>query len=78
MKWILDLNSKVQYLTFEINGEYIWPMHKKLETMMPTFVIENVIFVVVESLTKNQCKGKSLELSFLYYFIYAILCFCKA
>ncbi len=75
MKWILDLNYKVQYLAFEINIEHIWAMHKKLETTMPTFVIENVIFVVVESLMKNQCKGKSLELSFLHYFIYAILCF---
>jgi hypothetical protein len=38
-------------------------MHKDLETMMHTFVIKYV-FVIVESLVKNQFKSKSLELSF--------------
>jgi hypothetical protein len=32
--------------------------------MTPTFVTE-FIFVVVESLVKNQCEGKFLKLSFL-------------
>ncbi len=36
-------------------------MHRDLETLMPTFVIES-IFVVVESLVKNQYKGKFLKL----------------
>ncbi len=36
-------------------------MHWDLETMMPTFVTEDEF--VMESLMKNQCKGKSLELS---------------
>jgi lipopolysaccharide export LptBFGC system permease protein LptF len=32
-----------------------------METMTPTFVTE-FIFVVVETLVKNQCKGKILKL----------------
>jgi hypothetical protein len=40
--------------------------------MMPTFVIENVF--VVESLVKNQGKGKSLELSPMHYLIFTIFC----
>jgi len=38
---------------------------------MPTFVIE--IVFVVESLVKNQCKDKSLELSLMHDL--PILCF---
>jgi hypothetical protein len=36
-------------------------VHHDLETLTPTFVTE-FIFVVVESLMKNQCKGKFLQL----------------
>jgi len=39
-------------------------MHWDLETMIPTFVTKDT-FVDVESLMKNQCKDKSLELSFI-------------
>jgi hypothetical protein len=52
MKWISNLNYGVQHLAFEVNGQYIWAMHHDLETMMPTFVIENV-YVIVESLVNN-------------------------
>ncbi len=43
-------------------------MHCDLKTLMPTFVIE-FIFVVVESLVKNLCKGKILKLHLLAYLI---------
>jgi hypothetical protein len=49
-------------------------MHQDLGTMMLTFIIEDV-FVVVESRLINQFKDKSLELSFLHYFILSMLCF---
>ncbi len=45
--------------TFGLWGK--WAMHWELETMMPTFVTEDVF--VMESLMKNQWKGKSSELS---------------
>ncbi len=64
MKWIPNLNSRVQNLAFEVNGQHMWAMHHDWETMTPTFVIES-IYVVVESLVKNQCKGKFLKLSLL-------------
>jgi hypothetical protein len=57
MKWILDFNFELQHLAFEVNGQHIWVVHYDMETMTPTFVIE-FIFVVVETLVKNQCKGK--------------------
>ncbi len=43
-------------------------MHHDLETLTPTFVTK-FIFVVVESLVKNQCKGKFLKLYLLACFI---------
>jgi hypothetical protein len=49
----------------------------RFENVMPTFVIEDV-FVVVESLMQKKCKGKSLELSLLHYFIFVISCVFKA
>jgi hypothetical protein len=52
MKWILDLNFGLQHLAFEVNGQHIWAMHRDLETLMRTFVIES-IFAIVESLVKN-------------------------
>ncbi len=61
MKWIFDLDHGVQHLAFEANGQHIWVVHHDLETMMFTFVTTSV-FVVVESLVKNQWKGKLLEL----------------
>jgi hypothetical protein len=27
MKWILDLNSRLHHLAFEVNGQHIWAMH---------------------------------------------------
>jgi len=61
MKWIFDLNHGVQHLAFEANGQHIWVGHHDLETTMLTIVTTSV-FVVVESLVKNQWKGKFLEL----------------
>ncbi len=43
-------------------------MHYDLKTLTPTFVIES-IFIVVESLVKNQCKGKILKLHLFAYLI---------
>jgi hypothetical protein len=72
MKWISNLNYGVQHLAFEVNGQYIWAMHHDLETMMPTFVIENV-YVIVESLVNNQCKGEFLEKKIVHCLTYFLL-----
>jgi hypothetical protein len=58
MWWILDLNSRVQCLAFELNGQHCWAIHQDLETMMPSLVNEDM-FVIVESLLKNQCIGNN-------------------
>ncbi len=68
LKWIPNLNFEFQHLAFEINGQQIWVVHHDLKTLTPTFVIE-FIFVVVESLVKNQCKSKLLKLHLLAYLI---------
>jgi hypothetical protein len=47
----------IPHLAFELNGQQVWAIHQDLETMVPFMVIE-AVFVVVESLVKNQCKGK--------------------
>jgi hypothetical protein len=52
MRWVLDLNLRVQHLVYEANGQRIWEMHQDLEIIFPSYVIENV-FVVVKSLVKN-------------------------
>jgi hypothetical protein len=72
MKWISNLNYGVQHLAFEVNGQYIWAMHHDLETMMPTFVIESV-YVIVESLMNNQCKGEFLEYFLCIVFFFFLL-----
>ncbi len=69
LKCIPNLNFEFQHLTFEINGQHIWVVHHDLKTLTPTFVI-GFIFVVVESLVKNQCKGKLLKLHLLVYLIF--------
>ncbi len=51
----LIFNSKVQHLTFEVNGQHIWAMHQDLETLMPTFIFKDV-FVVVKSLVNIQMQ----------------------
>jgi hypothetical protein len=51
----LIFNSRVQHLTFEVNGQHIWAMHQDLETMMPTFIIKDV-FVVMKSLVNIQMQ----------------------
>jgi hypothetical protein len=56
MQWVLNMNSIIQHLAFEVNGQHIWEVHKDLEIIFPSYVTKNV-FVVVKSLVKNQCKG---------------------
>jgi hypothetical protein len=68
MKWIFDFNFGLHHLAFEVNGQHKWVVHYDLETMTPAFVIE-YIFFVVESLVKNQCKGKFLKLFLLAFLI---------
>jgi hypothetical protein len=55
--WIVDVKYGISHLAFELNGWHIWAIHWNLETMVPSMVTKDV-FVVVESLVKNQCKGK--------------------
>jgi hypothetical protein len=56
MQWVLDVNIEVCHLAFKVFSQHIWVVHWDLETMVVYFVIEDV-FVVVESLVKNQCIG---------------------
>jgi len=57
MHRIVDVKSGIPHLAFELNGQQIWAIHWDLETTVP-FMVTNDVFVVVESLVKNQCKGK--------------------
>ncbi len=52
MQWVFNINSRIQHLAFEANGQHIWEVHKDLETVFPSYVTKNV-FVVVKSLVKN-------------------------
>ncbi len=52
MQWVLDANTRVCHLAFDVFGQHIWFVHQDLETMVTSFVIEDV-FLVVESLVKN-------------------------
>jgi hypothetical protein len=55
--WIVDVKYGIPHLAFELNGWHIWAIHWNLDTMVPSMLTKDV-FVVVESLVKNQCKGK--------------------
>jgi hypothetical protein len=39
MQWVPNLNSRVQHLAFEANGQHIW---EDFEIVFPSYVIENV------------------------------------
>jgi hypothetical protein len=51
-----DVNTGVCHLAFEVFGQHIWVVHWDLETMVICFVIKYV-FIIVESLAKNQCTS---------------------
>jgi hypothetical protein len=54
---IVDAKSRIPHLAFKLNGQHVWAIHWDLETMVPSMVTKGVL-IVVESLVKNQCKGK--------------------
>jgi predicted short-subunit dehydrogenase-like oxidoreductase (DUF2520 family) len=56
MQWIPDINTKVYHLAFEVFGQHIWEVHHDLKTMVASFVTQE-LFIVVESLVKNQCMN---------------------
>jgi hypothetical protein len=58
MCWLVDAKSGIPHLAFELDGQQVWEIHWDLENMVLSMVIDDV-FVVVESLVRNQCKGKS-------------------
>jgi len=47
MKWVTNLNIKINHLKFELNGQHIWTKHKNMETIVNAFVIYDIYFVVV-------------------------------
>ncbi len=47
MKWVTNLNIKINHLKFELNGQHIWAKHKNMETIVNAFVIYDIYFVVV-------------------------------
>jgi hypothetical protein len=53
---VIDVNAKVWHLAFEVFGQHIWVVHQDLKIILVYFVIEDV-FVVVQSLVKNQCTS---------------------
>jgi hypothetical protein len=67
MRWILDVNIRICHLGFEVFGQHIWVMHQDLKTMVASFVTQD-LFIVVESLVKNQCIGMSWFIFVLYVF----------
>jgi hypothetical protein len=52
MQWVLDSNSKIQYLALETNDQHIRAMHWNLEIGILSYVTKDV-FVIVKSLVKN-------------------------
>jgi len=67
MRWILDVNIGICHLGFEVFSQHIWVMRQDLKTMVASFVTQD-LFVVVESLVKNQCIGMSWFIFVLYVF----------
>jgi hypothetical protein len=47
MKWVTNLNFKINHLGFELNGQHIWAKHKNMETIVNAFVTYDNYFVVV-------------------------------
>jgi len=69
MQWVFNLNSRIQHLAFEANGQHISEVHKDLEIVFPSYVTKNVFFVVKSSV-KNQCKcNKKISFCLSFFFI---------
>jgi hypothetical protein len=47
MKWVTNLNIRINHLGFELNGQHIWAKHKNMETIVNVFVNYDIYFVVV-------------------------------
>jgi len=64
--WIVDAKFRIPHLAFKLNGQQVWIIHRDLETMVPSMVTNDVF--VVESLVKNQCKGKPITFYLLAFY----------
>ncbi len=58
---IPNMNSIVQHLAFEINGQHIWVVHWNLDFGLLSFVIEDLF--IVEMLANTSCRDKFFKLS---------------
>jgi hypothetical protein len=69
MQWVLDLNSRIQHLALEANGQHIWAMHWNLEISFQSYRTKDV-FVVVKSLVKTNAKVIKLFHFVFYFYIF--------
>ncbi len=66
LHYIYYFNFRVSHLAFELDVQQVLIVHWDLETMLPSMVTKDV-FVIVESLVKNEYKGKPNN-----FFLYAL------
>jgi hypothetical protein len=56
MKWIMNLNTKLDHITFEFGGQHIWAKYRDHITSVISFVTW-IVYVEVVSKVKLQCMA---------------------
>ncbi len=63
MWWMIDLNTGMKYLTFDVNQQHIWDIHLNMQTSEVSCVRREV-YVTVITQVEEECNGKISPLSF--------------
>jgi hypothetical protein len=56
MRWVTNLNTSVEHLTFDVNQQYIWATHLSLENGATRFVTMDVYVTTIAQMEGRQCK----------------------
>ncbi len=52
LKWIIDLNIRINHLGFECKGQHVWVRHKNLETRVVAFATLEIYVVIVNGVKR--------------------------
>jgi hypothetical protein len=55
MKWVTNLNIRINHLGFELNGQHVWAKHKNMETIV------NVLWPMIFILLLWQGEGEKFN-----------------
>ncbi len=63
MRWMIDLNTGIEHLAFDVNQQHIWATHLNMQTSELSYVTREV-YVTFITQVEAKCKNKVSPLSF--------------